>query len=257
MFRTHFIKGNLTEKTLFRLYSNTLTRIIALSKKIYFCSEFARNKKNPRKTWEIIQLALLCKPKCEPPVAFKETQDPNIIANQFNDYFCSIGYNLANSIICTTRKQAKYFLEKKISDSIYLEPRTTNKILNQVTSLKNKAVGHDNFQPFFIKITRFVIVPYLNLFLDFVFTESIFPSTCKVARVVLVYKMGAKDDMNNYRPISILTCFSKSIEKILYARLYKFLKKHNVVCKNQYGFQSNVSTVHAMLDVVTSCYDNN
>ena len=87
------------------------------------------------------------------------------------------------------------------------------------------------------------------------FTEDIFSSNCKVVRIVPVYKTGAKDDMNNYRPISILTCFSK-IEKILYARLYKFLKKHNVIHQNQYGFQSNVSTVHAMLDVVTSCYDN-
>ena len=29
MFRTHFIKGNLAEKTLFRFYSNTLTRTTA------------------------------------------------------------------------------------------------------------------------------------------------------------------------------------------------------------------------------------
>ena len=130
MFRTHFIKGNLAEKTLFRLYFNTRTRIKTLPKKMYFCSEFARNKKNSRKTWEIIRSALPNKPNREPPVAFKETQDPNVIANQFNDYFCSIGSNLADSIICTTRKQPKYFLEKKISDSFYLEPPTNNEILN-------------------------------------------------------------------------------------------------------------------------------
>ena len=115
---------------------------------------------------------------------------------------------------------------------------------------------HDNIQPFFIEAARFVIAPYLNLFLNFVFTEGILPSNCKVARVVPVYKIGAKDDMNNYRPISILTCFSKIIQKILYAQLYKFLKKHNVIYENQYGFQSNVSAVHAMLDLVTSGYDN-
>ena len=85
MFRTHFIKGNLAVKTLFRLYSNMLTRIKALSKKIYFCSKFARNKKNPRKTWEIIRSAVPCKSNREPPVAFKKTQDANVIANQFND----------------------------------------------------------------------------------------------------------------------------------------------------------------------------
>ena len=256
MFRTHFIKGNLAEKTLFQLYSKTFTRIKALSKKFYFCSKFARNKKNPRKTWETIRSALPRKPNREPPGALKETQDPNVIVNQFNDYFCSIGSNLADSIICTTRKQPKYFLEKKVSDSIYLEPPTNNEILNQITSLENKSVGHDNIQPFFIKIARFVIAPYLNLFLNFVFTEGIFPSNCKVARVVPAKKTVAKDDMNNYKPISILTCFSKIIQKILYARLCKFLKKHNVIYKNQNGFQSNVSTVHAMRDVVTSCCDN-
>ena len=136
------------------------------------------------------------------------------------------------------RKQSKYFLEKKVSDSIYLEPPTNNEILNQITSLKNKAVGHDNIQPFFIKVARFVIAPYFNLFLNFVFTEGSFLSNCKVARVVPIYKAGAKDDMNNYyRPISILTCFSKIIEKIVYARLYKFLKKHYVIYENQYGFR--------------------
>ena len=61
IFGTHFIKGNLAEKNLFRLYSNMLTRMKALSKKIYFCSEFARNKKNPRKTWEIIPPVILQK----------------------------------------------------------------------------------------------------------------------------------------------------------------------------------------------------
>ena len=111
-----------------------------------------------------------------PPLRLKK----HIIANQFNDYFCSIGSNLADSIICTTRKQPKSFLEKKVSNSIYLEPPTNNEILNQITSLKNKAVGHDNIQSFFIKVARFVIAPYLNLFLNFVFTEGIFPTIAKL-----------------------------------------------------------------------------
>ena len=259
MFRTHFVKGNLTEKTFFRHYSKTLTRIKALSKKIHFHSEFERNKKNSRKTWEIIRSVLPSKPSRDPPAMLKinelVTQDPNVIANQFNDFFCSIGPKLADNINYATGKQSKDFLKKKVADSIYLVPPTNNEVLNLITSLKNKAVGHDNIQPFFLKTARFVIAPYLNLFLNFVFTEGIFPTNCKIARVVPIHKSGAQDDMNNYRPISILTCFSKIIEKILYARLYNFFKKHSVIYENQYGFQSNISTIHAMLDVVTSCYD--
>ena len=70
-------------------------------------------------------------------------------------------------------------------------------------------------------------------------------------------KKWSKREMNNYRPISISTCFSKIIEKILFVRLtVNLFKKHNVIYENQYGFQSNISTSHAMLDVVTSSYNN-
>ena len=141
-------------------------------------------------------------------------------------------------------------------DSIYLETPTTNEILNQITSLKNKAVGRDNIQPFFLKSARLVVTPCLKLFLNYVFTQGLFPNNCKMARVTPIPESGAKDNLNNYHPISNLTCFSKIIETILHARLSSFSKKHRVFYENQYGFQSNISTMHALLDVATSSYDN-
>ena len=36
----------------------------------------------------------------------------------------------------------------------------------------------------------------------------------------------------------------------------KFLDKHSIISSNQYGFRSSLSTTHAMLDVLTSTYDN-
>ena len=109
---------------------------------------------------------------------------------------------------------------------------------------------------FFSKAVWHVIAPCLSLFLNFVFTEGIFFRNCKIARITPNYKSGAEEEMNNYRPISILTCFSKITEKILFVLSCNFFKKHNVIYENQYSFQSNVSTSHAMLDVVTSFYDN-
>ena len=88
------------------------------------------------------------------------------------------------------------------------------------------------------------------------FSEGYFPSSCKIARITPIFKNGAKDETNNYRPISILTCFSKIIEKLIYTRLMEFFKKKKVIYENQYGFQSKISTVHALLDVVTTSYDN-
>ena len=122
-------------------------------------------------------------------------------------------------------------------------------------ALKDKAVGHDNISSFFLKAVRHVITPYLHQLIDYSFNEGIFPNSCKIARIAPIYKTGTKDETNNYRPISILTCLSKIIEKLIYARLIKFIKKHQVIHANQYGFQSKVSTMHAMLDVVNSSFN--
>ena len=64
-------------------------------------------------------------------------------------------------------------------------------------------------------------------------------------------KKGERDKPTNYRPISILTCFSKIFEGLLYKRLNNFLNKHNIIINSQYGFQNK-----AFVDVITHSYDN-
>ena len=79
MFKTHFINGNPIEKHLFRRYSNILTKINALSKKQHFYTEFAKNKTNARKTWDIIRSVLPNKSKREPLVPLKLMVQPRKI----------------------------------------------------------------------------------------------------------------------------------------------------------------------------------
>jgi len=124
-------------------------------------------------------------------------------------------------------------------------------------SLKNnKSVGHDNIPAFFLNVARHVITPNLLTFIQFSFHNGIFLNNCKIAKVIPIYKTGNRQEANNYRPTSILTCFSKIFEKLIHGRLTNFFKKHKVIHSNQYGFQSKTSTAHAMLDVITATYDN-
>ena len=60
-----------------------------------------------------------------------------------------------------------------------------------------------------------------------------FPDGAKIAKVVPVYKSGDKKQLNNYRPISILSCFSKTYEKATFSRLISFLEKHSILHPNQ------------------------
>ena len=123
-------------------------------------------------------------------------------------------------------------------------------------ALRNKVVGHDSIPSFFLKSARHVITPFLQLLIDFMFNEGCFPNSCKIARITPIYINGARDETTDHRPISILTCFSKIIEKLTYTRLIKFFNKHGVICENQFGFQRKFSSVHAMLDVVSTTYEH-
>ncbi len=62
-----------------------------------------------------------------------------------------------------------------------------------------------------------------------------------------LYKSGAKDEVNNYRPISILPTLSKLIEKVVNIHLNEFVAKYNLLHKSQSGFRCNHSTESALL----------
>ena len=54
----------------------------------------------------------------------------------------------------------------------------------------------------------------------------------------------------------MLTCFLKIFEKIVFKRITYFISKHGVLSPQQYGFQKGISTAHAILNTVTSTFDN-
>ena len=82
-----------------------------------------------------------------------------------------------------------------------------------------------------------------------------FPRSCKIAKIVPLFKTGKTEELTNYRLISILTCFSKIFEKLIYSRLISFFQKNSVLHDSQYGFRNGMSTTHAVLDVLTSTCD--
>jgi len=65
-----------------------------------------------------------------------------------------------------------------------------------------------------------------------------------------VYKKGDKLLTTNYRPISLLTSFSRILEKLIYSRLYKHICTNNMLVKEQYGFRINSSTEAASYNVI-------
>ena len=59
-----------------------------------------------------------------------------------------------------------------------------------------------------------------------------FPESLKIAKVISVFKADDPTRFSNYRPISILSAFSKLFEKVMYNRLINFLNLHNILYSN-------------------------
>ena len=87
-------------------------------------------------------------------------------------------------------------------------------------------------------------------------SEGIFPSQMKKVKLVPIYKKGSKLDVQNYRPISLLPVFSKTLERLIYNRLNGFLKKYSVLYGKQFGFRNKHSTSHATAYLSSKIYEN-
>ena len=62
-------------------------------------------------------------------------------------------------------------------------------------------------------------------------------------------KKGDADDVNNYRPISILPVTMKVFEKIVHSQVAEFLKRNNILSEYQFGFRNSHSTDTAVICV--------
>ena len=84
--------------------------------------------------------------------------------------------------------------------------------------------------------------------------------TLKYAIVKPVFKKGNKQNISNYRPISLLSSFSKIIEKLINNRLYVHIEKNNILVNEQYGFRTNTSTEQAtcmLINEILTAMNNN
>ena len=119
-----------------------------------------------------------------------------------------------------------------------------------VKSLKlGRSSGPDSIPLKLLKILKVPISSDLAFLINESFVSGIFPDELKIARVVPILMKGLASMTTNYRPISLLSVFSKLFEKTTHQRLYKFLEVCEVLFSMHFGFRTGHSTDHALISL--------
>ena len=142
-------------------------------------------------------------------------------------------------------------------DAIYPEvkfvipPMSKGFFVDNLRSLSvNKAMGVDKLSARMLKIASPIIAPSVAKLMNISLKSGIFPKRWKTAKVTPLFKSGEHDDVNNYRPISVLPVLSKILERHDHIHLYDYLKDNNMLYARQSGFRKYHSTETALIRIV-------
>jgi len=104
----------------------------------------------------------------------------------------------------------------------------------------DKAVGHDIINNRMLLAVKNEITKPLSMLFNRSLQEMFFPDHWKVAHVIALFIKGDKSLPSNYRPVSLLSCVSKILEKIVYKHIYNHLHIKKLVYKSSRVFCQNI-----------------
>ena len=248
----------------FKNYRNKLTRTIKASKQVYFKTQIKNNKYNTKKLWNvlnsIVNLKQNNKSHKSPTISTAPDtiiSDPYEVANLFNEYFANVGTNLSKLIKKPSNINISPPDSREVRDSLFLKPITEQEIITYISQLNNNKSTISTCCPTkFIKLAANIIAPSLAKIFNLCIQDGIFPDKLKISEVIPIFKKGDNQDLTNHRPISLLSPFSKLLERHIHTEITNWINKYNLLTPYQYGFRKNSSTEQAITQIAEEISEN-
>ncbi len=218
-----------------------------------FQQKLDENKNDPRGLWKTLKTILPGKTKSDIPAVSTQdgmVNDKQEVADAMNNFFSSIGEKLAAKFDHVDDKcSPESFLN--CSDHLFkFAPVTEDQVFKCLSSLDTKkATGLDGISSRLLKAGAGPLsIPLTHLF-NYSLSNGQVPQKWKSSRVTPLFKEGSRDDVNNYRPISVIPVVMKIFERLVHNQLYAFLSEFDLLSSNQSGFRPKHSTTTTLIDV--------
>ena len=247
-------KNNVNINRLYNMFRNRVVRESKKAKKNYYNKYFEENSRDIKKQWDGIRSIInLNKSKISTISEIKKDNqhihDPKVIAEELNEFFSKIGPKTEKDLSKNPIIKPEKYLGERNQFDFLIAHVSNEEVLDIIKDLEMKSTGPNSIPIKLLKLIPDLILVPLCRIINNSFQTGTFPDPLKISKVIPIHKEGPTDDVNNYRPISLLSIFDKIIEKAMHKRLYSFLEQHNILYKNQFGFRKNNSTTYALIDL--------
>ena len=165
-----------------------------------------------------------------------EISDEQQLPDICNHHFVSIGHKLSRNI-AQTQLSAKETLRS--FNALPSKPKFTFKLVTPIQVydilkklFNSKATDIHEIPNKILKACGDIISPHLSQIFNIPLTAKCYPDSLKFAKVAPVYKGGDKDNLDNYRPISVLPKFARVFEKLTYEQMIKYFESNDLLGKN-------------------------
>ena len=237
LYRRQISEGCLTfdQQVYLRQLSSEVTRMRRDLKRRHFQAKLAEAGKNSKAAWAVLHSFLRVPGKSAPPSRTfvqdgKCISGDSDVAEAFGHFFTEIGPRLASKVRCPDGKTFKDFLGPSSRSSLYLSPTTPGEIESICLGLdSSKGPGHDEISPSVIKFVSSELSAPLSNLINVCMQVGHYPDFIKIARITPIFKADDPQDVGNYRPISVLSVFSKIFETVLQERLLRFFNSNGFI----------------------------
>ena len=246
----------------YKAYRNEITANIKKRKTEYFALKISNTPFNSKELWKTLNKAVNGKKKRDSKdpkslmVEGKVTENMQEIVETFNQHYTNITDTIKHEIDIIRKERGE--TEAKVRP-ISNERAKENKVweeFNPVTEYSTKkiinslklyaAAGMDQIPAKIIKENRDKLVKPITHMINTSISSGTFPEMYKKAVIRPIYKGGNVEDINNYRPVSLLSNVSKIIEKAVKEQLVSYLEEEKFFVESQLGFRRNKGTEDAI-----------